>query len=132
MVPLRWPPSLECMINPGNRATSVCPVRMATPLASHWALSYCVVLTALTICSCRDDIQGSAVTPGRLHPKEANIPVVEDDRFILRIGSSTRPFLEFVRPPLHSIGIHEGPQHAMIGTIADTELRRRSLYYADG
>lgn len=63
---------------------------------------------------------------------EENILVVKDDRFILRVGSSARPFLEFVRPPLHSIGVQEGPQHAMIGTIADSELRRHALYYADG
>ncbi len=66
-----------------------------------------------------------------LHPTENNIPVVENERHILREGDDKSPFLEFSASPLYTIGVVEGPHQAMIGAIADKELRRRALYYSD-
>lgn len=107
--------------------------RVLTTIPCCWSMAVSVagIAIVLMLCSCRDDTGGERVTPGILHPTEENIPAVEDPRFVLREGDGSQPVLEFIGSPTHMIGISEGQQHAMIGSISDMEFRRRALYYAD-
>ena len=102
--------------------------RAAMPLSRTTVAGISIVLA---LCSCRGDMGGERTTPGTQHPTEDNIPVIEDPRFVLHEQDSAQRVVEFTGLPSHTIGINEGKQHAMIGSIIDMVVRRNALYYAD-
>ena len=102
------------------------------PANWHTAMTIAGISVAVTLFSCQGIAEPESITPGRLHPTQENIPVVEDARFVLREGDSDQLYLEFTESPLHTVGVNEGAKRAMIGSIGDVAVRRSALYYADG
>ncbi len=119
------------------RAWTLCDPLCCAPKFVHGHVGWYVIVgvvclaTMATLSSCRSNSRVDGLRSGTEHPTADNFPTITDHRHLLHEEEATQQILDVTGLSSLTIGVNEGRQQDMLGSIGDVVLRHGSLFYLD-